>query len=141
MVEEDELAGAEALGVWLGLALVDAHETLAGPEAGEQFAEEQENQAGVGELDAGLSPGKGEAVDVRAEEIGQQQAADEVAAREDGQGVVGVLHMPEHGEAPEIFGLHGPDPEVHLVEGGHEHEDERQDEQRHRELERDEELL
>src|SRR5262249_14174546 len=109
-------------------------------EAGDQFPEQEQDKAGMGQLDADLSPGKLEAIEMGGREIDQQHAADEIAAREDGDHQVGTGNPPHDEEAAKVFLLHRPDAEVHLVERRDEDQDERQDQQPDGELERDEEI-
>ena len=51
-----------------------------------------------------------------------------------------LTHFRQHEQRVEILLLDGPDPQVDLVEGGREHEDEAQRQQHHREGERSEEI-
>ena len=139
-VEEGQFVAAERLRVFLGLALVEAHEALLLQEPCEQFADEQQDQAGMRQLDAGFLPAELETIKVRGDEVDEEQAADEVAAGENRDGDLRAGQAPHHEEAAEIFFLHRPDAEVDLVERGDEHQDEGEQQQDDRELERHEEV-
>jgi hypothetical protein len=137
-VDDDELVLAPALGVVARLPLFEPELILLLEEPGEQFAEQQKNEAEVNQLYAGLFPRQGEAFDVGGDEVDQQQRTDEIAARENRDRE--ALDVLEDDEALEPFLLHRPDAEVDLVDGGQENEQGREAEQRHGEAQRDEEL-
>ena len=82
----------------LGFALVDPHQAFLRLETGEKFAQQQEDQARVGEQDAGLAPLELEAIDVRGQEIDEQQAADKVAAGESRHRDAGVGNLLQYDE-------------------------------------------
>jgi hypothetical protein len=58
-VAEGELTVAEALGVVAGLAFIEPQVKVLLEEPGEQFADEQDDEAGVREPEAELPPGEG----------------------------------------------------------------------------------
>ena len=82
---------------------------------------------------AGLAPGEREAVQERCGEIEQQQAAHEIAAGEGGNDERAGFDVDD--ERSEVPFLHGPDPQVHLVERGDEDQHHGEPEQREGELE------
>ena len=137
-VGEGDLVVPVAFGVIFRVALVEPQVEIFLPEAAEQFADEEENEAEVGEENPGFAPGELEPRDVRGEEVEQEQTADEVAAREDRQGDAADL-LPDD-ERAEPFLLDAPDAEVRLVEGGGEDQEHPEHEQGDRELEGDEEI-
>ena len=122
-VRDGELVEAPAFGVVSRLALIQSHLVFLLVETGEQFAEQQKNKAGVDELDAGLFPSDDEAFRVGGDEIYQEQTADEVSAREDGDGE--AVDFVQNDEAFEPFLLHRPDAEMNLVQGREEHQQRR----------------
>ena len=93
---------------------------------------------GAGEENAGLFPAELEAVQVRCEQVDEEHAADEVAARKDRHGE--TFDVPEHKKGTEIFLLHRPNAQVHLVKGGREDQHDRQCQQDDRHLQGGEEL-
>ena len=136
-VDDDEFVEAETFGIVPRTALSDCHLKIFLPEAGEQFAQQEDNQTGVRELDAGFAPFQFQAVDVRGDEIDEEQAADEVAAR---HGNKNSAHVPDRDERAVELLLHRVDTEVDLREGRGEDEDEREGQENDREFERDEKI-
>ncbi len=137
-VDDGEFVELVALGVGLGLVVIEAHEILLLPETGEQLADEQQDEAEVGEDYPGLSPDELEAADVAGEEVEQQEAADEVAAGEERQRHAAKFLEDDKGAKPLL--LDAPDAEVGLVEGGGEDQQDGEREQRDGEAERHEQI-
>ena len=79
-VDEGQFTEAEALGEIPGLTLVEPQGELLLPEAAEQFADEQHDQAEMREGDAGFAPLESEAGKVGGDQVEQEQHADEIAA-------------------------------------------------------------
>ena len=98
--------GAGAPGEEATLAFLEAQRVVLLEDCGDEFPEEQHDQSEVGELDAGLGPGELEAVDVRDDEVDEQQSADEIAAGKDGDGDVGAGEVQQDEAGVEKLVLH-----------------------------------
>ena len=94
----------------------------------------------MGELDACFGPSKFQSMDMGRDEIDEQETADKITAGKHGHRNIGAGYFIEHEEGVKELFLHAPDSELHLGEGGPEYQDDRQREQRDRELQRGEEI-
>ena len=91
-VEDGELVGPVALGVVLRLALVEAQVALHLEYAGEQLAQQQEDEPEVREQDAGLPPFQLEAVGVGGDEVDEEERCRR--KREEGRGADPATTIP-----------------------------------------------
>lgn len=137
-VDDGEFDGAVALGVVFRFVVGDAQVVFVLKETGEKFAEEENDEAAVDEVDAGLAPREFETEEMGGDEIGEQESAEGVAAGENREGE--VADGPEDRPAVEVFFLHGPDADVHLVKRRGEDEDDRQRDEGDGEFERGEDV-
>ena len=64
-IDDRDLVVAETLGVVARRALDDRHLEILLQDAGDEFADEQDDDAGMDQLDAGFSPHEFQAVEVR----------------------------------------------------------------------------
>ncbi len=139
-VDQGELVVPEAFGVALCLALLELHGAVPPENSGKQLADKEQDEPGMNEQDARLSPGEPEAIGMREEEVDEQGAPDEIPPRENGHRQARSGHGPHHEEAPKILLLNLPNADVNLVKRRRKNEHHRGDEQGRREAQRDKEV-
>ena len=121
-LDEVEFEFAESLGEVAALAFGDDHRGLFLVDRGDEAADEQEEQTGVDHADADLG-GRGlEVAEVREGQVGDEQRADEEAARERDLQRGGVIHRVEAIPGGEVDLLDMPDAPMDLLERAEQHQ-------------------
>ena len=113
-VDDGQFRPAHVLGIIFCIPACEPHVALHREKIGEESACEDDNETGVGEMNAQLSPGPTETFCVRSDEINEQHRADEMAAGKNRDLEAASLRRPPHEHALEITLLRFVNPEMHL---------------------------
>ena len=134
--KKDELVGGGAVGKIPRLALGQVHLEFAGEQVGGQLADEQHDDAGVRELDADFFGRELKPADVGADEVDQQQRAEQIAAGEQQRNLMAEKTRSHHQPSLEVMGLRAVQPLIRLGDGADEHEDDSERQQHDHEPQR-----
>ena len=134
-----QLERAVAVGIIPRLALGKMHLHFAGEHVGRELADEQDDDAGVRELDADFFWRQLKTINVRGDKIHQQHRAEQIAARQNQRDFVAENVRADHHPLLEIMRLRAVKPLVRLRQRAHEHEDDGERQQRDGQLQRREE--
>ena len=114
------------------VALGKMHLQFARKQIRRKLADEQDDDAGVRELDADFFPREFKTVDVRRDQIDQQQHAQQIAARQNQRHLVAKEVGANHQPLLEIMRLRAVKPFIRLRNRADEHKHDGKSEQHHR---------
>ena len=139
-VDEGDLELAEGFGVGPAFAFGDDHRGFFLARGGDKPADQQQHEAAVNERDAGVADAQLEVAEVRADEVQDEQGAQEESTRE--RQALAELGVERVGAVPgtEVFLLHVPHAPVDLFEGAEQDQHHRGHHQPNGQLQRGQEV-
>src|ERR1019366_6599776 len=138
--KKNQLVVRRAVGIIAGLALVEVHLQFAREQIRRKLADEQHDHAGVRDLDAELLRRKFKTVNVRRDQVHQQQRADKITAGQQQRDFFAEEMRADHQPLLEIMRLRAVKPFIRLRDGADEYDDNRERQQHDREFQRREKL-